>query len=87
MTSFTLAGGFFGRHVEITWIDGVLSSSDEEMLKATEHWLSNTGNGGSSAAQRQIKNPHVACDMMKMLLQNPEIVSGALPPIPDPSQE
>jgi hypothetical protein len=92
MTSFTLAGGFKGRYCEISWINGLLSG-DTELVEATERWLKSNsgylvpaGNGVSSSHNHQ-GNPYVAYDLMKMLLQDPDIVSGELPPTPDPSEE
>jgi hypothetical protein len=92
MTSFTIVGGFHGRIVEITWIDGMLSG-DPELVRLVE--LRATGPedpliaaaGGEPSAADPLRDPHVACEVIQGLLQEPEIVSGALPPIPEPSEE
>jgi hypothetical protein len=93
MTSFTIVGGFHGRIVEITWIDGVLSG-DPELVRlielraaAPEDSLIAAGSGEPSASTDPLSDPHVACEVIQLLLQEPEIVSGALPPIPEPPME
>jgi hypothetical protein len=90
MTSFTIVGGFHGRIVEITWIDGVLSGDPELVrlieLRATapEDPLIAVGSGEPGASTDPLSDPYAACEVIQLLLQEPEIVSGALPPIPEP---
>jgi hypothetical protein len=92
MTSFTLSGGFNGHPVEITWIDGVLSG-DPEFVQFTELRATARDNqllvasGGSSASTDYLSDPYAAYELMCMLLDEPEIVSGELPPIPQTLQE
>jgi hypothetical protein len=92
MTSFTLSGGFNGRPVEITWIDGVLSG-DPELVELTELRATSpddqllVAGGGSSASTDHLSDPYAAYELMCMLLDDPEIVSGELPPIPQTLQE
>jgi hypothetical protein len=92
MTSFTLSGGFNGRPVEITWIDGVFSGDPEFVefaeLQATapEDQLI-VASGGPSTSRGRLSDPYVAYEFMCMLLEAPEIVSGELPPIPQSPQE
>jgi hypothetical protein len=87
MTSFTLSGGFNSRPVEITWIDGVLSG-DREFVEFTELRAAApddqllVASGGPSASTVHLSDPYAAYELMCMLLDEPEIVSGELPPIP-----
>jgi hypothetical protein len=93
MTSFTIVGGFQGRIIEITWIDGVLSGDPELVrlieLRATtpEAPVIASGSGEPSASTYPLSDPYAASDVIQSLLQEPEIVSGALPPIPEPPEE
>jgi hypothetical protein len=93
MTSFTVLGGFHGRIVEITWIDGVLSG-DAELVRlaelraaAPDEQMITASGGEPSASTDPLSDPYVACELIQMLLEEPEIVSGALPPIPEPQPE
>jgi hypothetical protein len=89
MTSFTLAGSFKGRMVEITWIDGNLSG-DPEVVALTKGWaITPEGpeivpSGSPSRPTDDLSDPYVACMLIQTLLQELEIVSGELPPIADP---
>ena len=76
MASFTVIGGFHDRTVEITWNDGALSG-DQEVLALVQRW--------AIGSEGELDNPYTACELIQSLLKDPEIVSGALPPIPDPS--
>jgi hypothetical protein len=92
MTSFTLAGGFNGRPVEITWIDGMISGDPEFVelakLRATaQEDQPIVASGGLSASADHLSDPYVAYKFICMLLEEPEIVSGELPPIPQMLQE
>jgi hypothetical protein len=92
MTSFTLSGGFNGRPVEITWIDGVFSGDPEfveftELRAAAPEDQLIVASGGPSASTDHLSDPYVAYKFICMLLEEPEIVSGELPPIPPTLQE
>jgi hypothetical protein len=75
VTSFTVIGEFNGRTVEITWIDGTLSG-DQEILALVQRW--------AIGSEGELNNPYMASELMQSLLQDPEIVSGELPPMPEP---
>jgi hypothetical protein len=95
MTSFTVIGKLHDRFVEITWIDGVLSG-DPELVRLTEHQataaasedqLPGASGGEPSASTDHLSDPHAACELICLLLEEPEIVSGTLPPLPEQPQE
>jgi hypothetical protein len=77
MTSFTLAGKHNGRIVEITWSDGRLSG-DADIVRLTEL--------RATAPEDQLSDPYTAYRLIQALLDEPEIVSGALPPVAEPPE-
>jgi hypothetical protein len=89
MTSFTVAGSFKGRMVEITWIDGNLSG-DPEVVALTKGWVTTlegpeiVSSGSPSRPTDGLSDPYVAYKLIQTLLKDSEIVSGELPPIADP---
>jgi hypothetical protein len=77
MASFTVIGGFRDRTVEITWNDGTLSG-DQEVLALVQRW--------AIGSEGELNNPYTASELIQSLLQDPEIVSGELPPMPEPPE-
>jgi hypothetical protein len=96
MTSFTVAGRFHGRTVEITWIGGKLSG-DPEVVQLTERQaaagdsqptMAGDDSDSVSASTDHLSDPYVAYELIRMQLQEPEIVSGQLPPVaPAPHEQ
>lgn len=94
MTTFTLEGTFMGKLTHITWADGVLSGDNPRLVSWVRrdavgyegHLISSSA--GVTSVRNHLQNPYIAHTLICrwMSEQQPKIVAGELPALPEPPE-